>query len=168
MRPAPNDRDIAEALRWITGAFRAAGVACQLVGGCAARAYGATRPLHDIDFYVPGGQLQSVLPHVQAHLTFGPERYEGERWRLVYLKARYRGMLVEVADAETTSFFDQKAQNWAKAEVDFAASVSRSVCGVDVPVMPREQLIAYKRRLNRRVDRQDIREMREANESTAV
>lgn len=163
-----DDRNIAEALRWITGAFDNAGASYQLVGGCAARTHGATRPLHDIDFYVPGGELRSVTPHVGPHVTFGPEHYKGERWNLVYLKARYRGVLVEVADAETTSFFDRQAQEWVKAEVDFAASVRKKVYAVDVPVMPKKQLIAYKQRLNRRVDRQDIREMCKAGESAAA
>ena len=54
MRTAPSDRRITQALRWMVGIFSSVSAPYQLVGGCAARAYGATRPVHDIDVYVPG------------------------------------------------------------------------------------------------------------------
>lgn len=150
---------MADALRWITAAFGKAGVAHQLVGGLAARAYGATRPLNDIDFYVSGGKLASVASRVQRRITFGPERYRGERWDLVYMEARYDGWLIEVADAASTSFFDVHMQKWIRAEVDFTAAVWKTIEGIPVPVMPRVALIEYKRRLARAVDQQDIREL---------
>lgn len=163
-----NSQNIAEALRWITGAFSNAGVPHQLVGGLAAQAHGAKRHLHDIDFYVPGKQLSFVAPHVEEKITFGPERYQDEQWNLAYMKMRYNGLLVEVADAESTFFFDQKAQEWVNAEVDFTASVWKEIYGVEVPVMPKKKLIEYKRRLDREVDRQDVREMLEADERAAA
>lgn len=163
-----NIQNIADALRWITDAFSDAGVPHQLVGGLAAKAHGAKRRLHDIDFYVPGNQLTSIVPHVDEQVTFGPERYRDERWSLVYMKMRYNELLVEVADAESASFFDRKAQEWVNAEVDFSASVRKELYGVEVPIMPKKKLIEYKRRLDREVDRQDVREILEADERTAV
>jgi hypothetical protein len=54
-------------------------------------------------------------------------------------------------------------QVWREARIDFDLSVERSVAGVRVPVMPLEQLIDYKRRLDREVDRLDIAELVAAN-----
>ena len=48
-----------------------------------------------------------------------------------------------------------------RQEIDFGASVWRDVLGVRVPVMPLPELIAYKRRLGREVDRMDLAELSE-------
>ncbi len=42
---------------------------------------------------------------------------------------------------------------------DFAHSVPRRVFGIEIPVMPFDQLVSYKRALDRMVDRRDLMEM---------
>ena len=43
--------------------------------------------------------------------------------------------------------------------INYPDSVLREVLGVRLPVMPKEELIAYKRRLDRDVDRLDLEEI---------
>ena len=47
----------AQAFRWIVGLLEELAIPFLLVGGLAARAYGASRELADIDFYAPGNRL---------------------------------------------------------------------------------------------------------------
>lgn len=132
----------------------------QLVGGCAAHAYGATRPVDDIDVYVPSRyHLASVAAAVGEHVVQSPKRHASTQWELVYLKARYAGWRIEVADADSTMYYDARAETWRPADVDFCASETHTVFGVELSVMPRTALITYKRRLDRPVDRTNIRQM---------
>lgn len=49
------------------------------------------------------------------------------------------------------------ADRLREADVDSDASVRRDIFGVEVPVMPAGALVAYKRHLDRPVDRRDVR-----------
>jgi hypothetical protein len=147
------------ALEWIVERFEEAGVPHQLAGGAAARIYGAERPLRDLDFYVPDGALDDLVPHIEPYVTYGPEREHGDLWRLTYLKARYLSVLIEVADANTASYRDVDNGAWRPASIDFDASTVVHINGVEVSVMPKSQLITYKRSIDRPEDREDVRQM---------
>lgn len=58
---------IERALAWITQTLRRHEVSYQVVGGLAARAYGAHRPLLDIDIYVPFDRAASLLEEVRPY-----------------------------------------------------------------------------------------------------
>ncbi len=81
--------DPARALRWVVGLLRSRKIPFQVAGGLAARAYGSTRPLADIDLYVPGDRFEQVLTDARAFVTFGPERHRGPQWDLMFMKLRY-------------------------------------------------------------------------------
>lgn len=63
--------------------------------------------------------------------------------------------------ADGARLFDRDAGRWVEAAIDFGASRRLPVHGLSVPVMPRSQLIDYKRRLGREVDLVDLRELTE-------
>lgn len=147
------------ALRWIIALLRELDVPHQAVGGLAARAYGATRPLADFDFYVPARTLPDLARAAGSYVVRPPSHHRDAWWDLVFMKIEYAGREIELAGAEDTRFFDGAAGEWRDARVDFAASLAKEVCGVAVPVMPLAQLIAYKRALGREVDHQDVVEM---------
>jgi hypothetical protein len=127
---------ISRALAWIIERLRQHDVAYQVVGGLAARAYGAHRPLVDIDFYVPFDKATALLEEVRPFITWGPEHHTGDKWDLTYLKVEYRGQRIEYED-----------------------STSVCVFGVEVEVMPKDELIRYKRHLGREVDLIDIEQL---------
>ncbi|PEN14429.1 hypothetical protein CRI94_05225 [Longibacter salinarum] len=156
----PFDRVHQDALRWMISRFDEADMQYQLVGGAAARVHGATRPIHDLDFYVPAGCLDTVRETVEPYVTYGPVRQHGEVWRLSYLKARYLSVVVEVADASSTSYFARKRGMWKEAQIDFENSTVCSIGDVTAKVMPAAQLVAYKRAIDREVDRIDLKQMR--------
>lgn len=160
-RPAAAREDrIASALRWTASVLEDLDVRWVVAGGLAARAHGATRELHDIDLYVEEGALERILPAVREHHAHGPRRYRDEHWDCLFLEVRYAGEEIELAEAARCRHRAGPDAPWHPAGVEFHRAVRRAVFGVEVPVMPRAALVAYKRRLDREVDRRDLEELR--------
>lgn len=153
------ETSVAEALGWIRETLSELGIPFQIVGGLAAIAHGSARDLHDIDLYVPEGALEEIRPRVAEHHSHGPGRHLDEHWDCLFMEVRYAGEEIEIADAARTRYRGGPEEPWRGADVDFEASVEREAFGVQIPVMPLDQLVAYKRRLDRAVDRRDLAEL---------
>ena len=93
----------AYALAWIVESLGRHNVLYQMVGGLAAEAYGAYRPVADIDIYVPlaTGLLQETRPFT----TWWPERYPDETWGISFLRADYHWQRIELIDHSTDPRF---------------------------------------------------------------
>ena len=157
---------IAEALTWITSLLRSHGIPFQAVGGLAARGYGATRPLVDLDFYLPEEGLTQLLEEVSPWVRRAPAHHEDEHWSLTFAQLRYAGVKIELGVAEGARYWNSKESTWEEACVDFDASEVRRIAGVEVPLMPRAQLLEYKKTLDRPVDRVDLVEMLRAKKGS--
>jgi len=164
MIEATNDpQKIGQALNWIVSLFNHYSIPYQICGGMAARAYGATRPLVDIDLYAP---LQDA-PHFQAFMgelkpyiirEFVP--HLSISWDILYLALNYQGMQIEIAESTTNPrFYNHRDGRWEDQPIDFAASTVIQFYGVEVAIMPKDELLAYKAMLNRDVDRLDIEQI---------
>ena len=131
---------------------------CRRAGGhCPWR----VRPLHDIDLYAPlgAGEAAAFLDDVATHVVWGPEAVVDGPWDIMYMKLVHGGQKIEIGDSAEPKIRDAASGQWVRQHIDFAASEPRNVLGCTVDVMPAAQLIAYKRLLDRDVDRQDIRQM---------
>ncbi len=142
----------AAALRWIVGELD--GVPFQVTGGVAARVYGARRPLADLDLDVPDEALPGLAARLAPFVVWGPARYTGEGWDLDLLTLRWGGVDVDLGGARGARVWDGAA--WVSVASDLAAAERRAVAGIEVPVVGRGELIAYKRLLGREVDRADV------------
>ncbi|WP_424975057.1 hypothetical protein [Dinoroseobacter sp. S124A] len=129
------------------------------MGGLAAIAHGGTRPLHDIDLYMPFDHPRwpGFLAAIRPHVTWGPEKVVEGPWDLSYLKLLHGRQKIEIGAAERTRILDHATGTWVRQVIAFDRSVIRCVLGCEVAVMPAAQLIAYKRLLGRDVDLEDIR-----------
>jgi hypothetical protein len=151
--------DDSEALGWIVAVLLRAGVPFHVVGGLAARAYGATRSLVDLDFYIPTSRLDDVAGATAAYVTRFPSPHLDDCWDLTFMKLHYLGQPIEIGGADGARYFDRQASLWREAGIRFDASVERTILGIRLPVMPLGQLIEYKQRLDRDVDRLDVAEI---------
>lgn len=150
----------ARALRWVVDMLQRHDVVFQAAGGLAARAYGATRPLIDLDFYLPLRDVWPfLLPEVAGYVTWGPERHSGAHWDITFVKLTYAGQPIEFGDSSDAFYFDPEARKWLRQRVNYGASEWHEVLGVRIPVMPLSELVAYKRCLDRPVDQQDLLEI---------
>lgn len=153
------ESDLTTALKWVTGIFNQMEICYQVVGGLAARCYGSIRPLHDIDFYVPGKDISTLEKILTEHIKSGPEHYQDEHWDLVFMKLIYNGQQIEIGDADNTRYFNSQSGQWINEVINFSESNRLTFDGIELPVMPKQDLITYKQRLDREVDRIDIMEM---------
>lgn len=166
MRELASVEEIGQALEWICGVLRERRVPFQVVGGLAAHVFGASRPVVDIDMYAPLSEHPELLPALAAATVWGPQHYRDESWDLVFMKLDHGRVRIEIGDSSANPrLFDQIAQRWTDQRIDFSRSVQHTAFGVCVPVIPKQELIAYKTALNRDVDLVDIAQIAAAERS---
>jgi hypothetical protein len=154
-----NER-ISRALSWLISLLNRHHIPYQVVGGLAAQAYGATRPLVDIDLYIPLSQAQTALEEMRPYLKREPLPHRSDAWDLVYLALEVEGIWVEIGDTDIQPhFFNRVDQRWEDQVIDFNASNQVTLYGVETAVMPKAELVRYKAMLDREVDHADILEM---------
>ena len=159
-QPGDEAKKVGEALAWIVGVLERRGVPYQVVGGLAARAYGAERPIVDVDLYVPFNRARNALEEIRPNVVWGPEHYAGEEWDLTFLKANFRGQRVELGYSSSgPRFFDRSRERMVPQRVDYDAGVRIEIFGVRAWVMPEEDLVRYKLALGRQVDLADVEQM---------
>jgi len=151
----------AEALQWITTLLNAKKIPFVLCGGIAAFAYGAARPIHDIDLFVPGNHFLQTVDAGKMY-TSKPAGYykeDPEGWRIEYVQLQYEGVKIEIGNPEEAKIYDSRVHQWVDLVVDFDRITIAHIFNVEVPLMDKAALIAYKGKLGRPVDLEDIRGM---------
>ncbi len=153
------------ALAWIVEILSACEIPFQAVGGLAARAYGAHRPIVDLDFYIPDDSFPQLLPTVDDVVREGPEHIEGRQWDLTYVVLERDGVRIEIAGADSARLRGAVGDPWSPADVGFDRSIAIEVLGTTIPVMPQNELMAYKQRLGRDVDVLDLYDLAGRNDA---
>jgi hypothetical protein len=147
------------AFTWIVGLLQKHSIPFQISGGFAARLYGSTRELADIDIGVPDDAFDILYPEVAPYITHGPEQYLDDEWDLKLMTLKYENQVIDIAGRDTIKIFDKSKKEWIPAHRDLTISVDREVYGMMVPVIPKDALIAYKTKIDREVDRLDVAAM---------
>jgi hypothetical protein len=151
------EKDTEEAFKWIVGLLHKHAIPFQIAGGFAARLYGSERELADIDIGIPDSRFDELYPDVKEYSTFGPAQYVDEEWILQLLTLKYKGQEIDIAGKDNSKIFDKETKTWVSASRDLSISEIREVYGLTVPIIPREGLIAYKKKLMREVDKADLK-----------
>ena len=149
------------ALNWIVDYLEAQDIPYLICGGLAAQAYGGTRPLADIDLYVPDAFIDGIAAMGREYLSFGPAHHRGEQWDLVYLQFSFGDQLVEVGSDRNCRIREASSGEWHSKVLNFTRYQTLPVYGRRVRIMDKADLIAYKRILGRKVDLEDIRQLSE-------
>ncbi len=148
------------ALIWITTILQQANIPFQITGGLAARAYGATRELADIDIEIPEDRFIDLQDKVSDFVVREPYRDQEEPWDLLLMTLRYKNQDIDISGAYTTKILDKTTHQWVNCVADFSKSVTVNILGIDLPVIPLEDLLAYKKILSRDVDIIDINQIK--------
>lgn len=152
-------RDSEAALRWIVNELDLRSIPFALVGGIAANAYGATRPLNDIDIDIPCAFIPVLAKELAPFKTFGPERSISDCFECDLLGLSFKGQEIELSGAETFRIKYSSSAEWLALPTDLTAVEQRFVLGLTVPVMGRKALITYKRLAGRDTDLMDVSEL---------
>lgn len=146
----------AAVLSWTCGLLRDCGIPFQVTGDVAAAAHGGTRPVRQVEMFIAAAHVPALIRRARDRVADYPWRRRDDAWDRVAMSLVRDGVTVEVCVVEAARFRDAATGEWLEAAVDPAASVTMTVWDVEMPVMPREQLVDQKRRLDREVDRQDL------------
>jgi hypothetical protein len=86
--------------------------------------------------------------------------YRSVSWDILYLALNYQGVHIEVAESTThPRFYNHRDGRWEDQPIDFTTSTLIRLYGVEVAIMPKDELLAYKAMLDREVDHLDIEQI---------
>lgn len=143
-------------LKRIISLLRANHTPYRVSGGLAANLYGSLRPLADIDIDVPDNRIKDIAVLLKDHIVAGPNRYKDNEWDVLALSTKYQGQEVDFIGADSQKIHDKRTDTWVKLPIDFTTSNEKTINGVRINVIPKDELIAYKSAIRRDVDLLDV------------
>lgn len=150
-----NARDTKKALKWIVDILNKHQVPFQISGGCAAKIYGSPRELNDIDINIPENYFEKILADVKPYIIFGPTQYKDKKWDLYLMTLNYLGQEIDIGGQNAKISTKDRSQ-WVDFRTDFSKVVKKDFLGLEVPVIPKEDLISYKQMLDGEHQQVDI------------
>ncbi len=152
-------RNTEEAFLWIVNILKNHKIPFQITGGLAAKVYGSKRKLADIDIDSSKKYFKILMPEIKNYIKAGPNRYRDKNWDLYSITLKYKGQVIDLCGIENTKIFDCNTRKWVKLRSDISKAVKRKIYGVNVLIQSKDELVAYKKKLGRKVDRTDVRQI---------
>jgi hypothetical protein len=109
--------------------------------------------------YIPAACGARLAGELQDYISKPLRHYVEDVWDLQYFQVMMKGQKIEFGLSPGARIFDKKSNQWIDQSIDFSRSRKVVFAGMQISVMPREDLIAYKTLLGRDVDKCDINEM---------
>lgn len=142
--------------KWIVGVLNKHNIPFVITGGLAAKSYGSPRPLNDIDIDIHDKDFDLILQDIKPYISFGPTLYRDERWNLLLTTLNHEGQDIDISGGDTLKICDARNGEWKPNHTDFHNVEKKEIFGLKVPVISREDLIAYKSMLRGEHQRVDI------------
>ena len=148
-----------EALVWIIRILRKKKIPYQITGGLAARLYGSTRPLADIDIEIHDKDIKKIFPHVKDYVVNGPLHYVDHQFDIYGVFLKYKGQSIDICGTDTQKVFNKPKNKKTSKIINLKKAIRKKVYGLSVKLVPLKDLIDYKKRLARKVDLEDIKQL---------
>lgn len=153
-------KDTKKAFLWIINILEKHKVVYKISGGFAARLYGVDRELADIDIEVRDNSINLLVKLIPSeYVIYGSSLYKDENWELNLVTLLYEGQEIDISSIES-KIFNQVNQQWESLSSTLDRVKFMDVFGKKVPVETLERLVAYKSKLFRDVDQEDIRQLK--------
>ncbi len=153
-------RNASRTFCWLVAALQLSGIDFVVSGGLAARSYGATRRLNDIDIDIANDDVVRLRPVVAKYLIFGPDRYRDGKWDLLLMSLNHEGQMIEIGGGDDARIYDEHCKTWVVERTDFSDIEWRKVFGIMAPVMAPKPLMTYKALLSGQHQQSDINAVR--------
>lgn len=138
----------------------------QITGGLAAIAYGAKRPLYDIDIEIYKTDVERVRKLFKEFIVEdwnneleGPE----DQFDVWMMKLEIEGVSVDINQIEETRIRSAEGDREWILQLAVMRTEQKAIGGIELPVQTKGDLIAYKQVLGRETDLEDIRQIEAAN-----
>ncbi|RJQ26550.1 MazG-related protein [Candidatus Parcubacteria bacterium] len=147
------------AFHWIVDILERHGITYRISGGLAARAYGVNRELADIDIEIADADIPNIVDDVKPYIIFGPARYNDEHWDLELMTLNYEDQEIDIAGIKA-KIFNSETKQWEPCSDNLESIEIKEVFGRKVPIESMDSLIAYKTKVGREVDLEDIEQLK--------
>lgn len=144
----PNEIKIRNALAWVVNVLNSKNIPFQISGGLAAKIYGSPRPLNDIDIDISEKNFNNIYEDVKPYIIYGPSQYKDEKWDCYLMTLNYFGQEIDICGANNTKITAKDNITWISLSSDLKNTNYQEYLGIMVPVIPKQELIDYKRQLN--------------------
>lgn len=152
-----------KAFKWIVGLLQENKIPFQLSGGFAARLYGSDRPLYDIDIEAPDRYFDKLHPLVKDYVIYGPQRYIDDTFDLLLMTLKYEGQEIDISGCETDKLYNRDTKQWESCGTKINDVVEKEVYDLKVPVIKWQDLVAYKKKIRRPTDLEDVEAITQKN-----
>lgn len=146
-------------LKWIVGILEKRKIKFNVLGGLAAYAYGSKRMLVDIDLAMRNNDFQKILPDVKKYIVEPPHFSKSENWQCYFMELKYKGITIEIGGDKGCKMLNSKTGKWQKRKDGLSKHVTKKVFGLSLPIIPKKELIEYKKELMRDVDMIDLKNL---------
>jgi len=154
-----NQQAYKQALKWIVGILKRKKIIFNILGGLAAYAYGSKRMMVDIDINMRNKDFQKILTDVRNYIVEPPHFSKSENWQCYFMELKYKGITIEFASDKGCKILNLKTKKWQKLGDCLSKPVYKKVFGLNLPLISKKRLIAYKKKLMRNVDITDLKNL---------
>ena len=148
------------AFHWIIDILERRRIVYKITGGFAARVHGVDRELADIDIDVANESILKIVDDVKPYVIFGPGRYKDDSWDIELMTLKFEGQEIDISGTEA-KIFNQETKRWGPQIGNLQSIEVKKVFGRKIPIESKSSLIAYKSKLTREVDLEDIKQLTE-------
>jgi len=148
--------NIKKAFQWIVDIIKTNGVPFYVSGGIAANVYGADRPIFDIDIEIPDQCFDKIFPLVKDFVIYGPRRYMDANFDILLMTLEYEGQRIDISGCTSDKLYDRDKGIWEFYGDKISNVIEKDVYGLKVPVINRQDLIEYKKKIKRPTDLEDV------------
>jgi len=152
-----------EALKWIVNILKTNKFPFRISGGLAVKIYGSKRDLYDIDIDIPDKAIIKLLPLFEEFKYKGPKRYKDNEWDCYAISINYKGQDVDLIGSKSQRIFNKNTGKWENFKINLLNIKRKSIFGLTIPVIPKEELISYKSKIRRKIDLLDLDFLNKAN-----
>lgn len=149
-------RQTKKAFKWIVFILERHKVPFQISGGLAAKAYGSSRKLADIDIDIPKDKFVDIIAEVKNYIVWGPKRYKDKNWNVFLMTLKYANQKIDISGGPVISIFNKKKKRWVNDRINFSDREMKKIFGIFVPVITKQELIEYKKKISRTIDKIDV------------